>query len=68
MVWKQGMFTMSVNLMRACVLLVVCDVLFAAQAQANFPTVPKETYEALKIDRSASPNIRGRESFCRVNM
>ncbi len=35
--------------------LVVCGVLVAAQAQANFPTVPKETYEALKIDRSASP-------------
>ena len=35
--------------------LVVCGVLAAAQAQANFPTVPKETYEALKIERSASP-------------
>ena len=35
--------------------LVVCGVLMAAQAQANFPTVPKETYEALKIERSASP-------------
>jgi hypothetical protein len=46
---------MSVNLMRVCVLLVVGGVLMAAQAQANFPTVPKETYEALKIERSASP-------------
>ena len=35
--------------------LVVCGVFAAAQAQANFPTVPKETYEALKIERSASP-------------
>lgn len=35
--------------------LVVCGVLAAVQAQASFPTVPKETYEALKIDRSASP-------------
>ena len=35
--------------------LVVCGVVAAAQAQANFPTVPKETYEALKLERSASP-------------
>ena len=54
MVWKQSMFTMKVNLMRACVLLVVCGVAAAAHAQANFPTVPKETYEALKIERAAS--------------
>ncbi|MFY4729535.1 hypothetical protein, partial [Nitrospira sp. BLG_2] len=49
------MFTISVHLMRACVLLVVCGVFTAVQAQANFPTVPKETYEALKLERSASP-------------
>jgi len=36
-------------------MLVVCGVVVAAQAQADFPTVPKETYEALKIERSASP-------------
>ena len=35
--------------------LLVCGVLLAGTAQADFPTVPKETYEALKLDRSASP-------------
>jgi hydroxylamine dehydrogenase len=30
-------------------------ILLAGQAQAEFPSVPKETYEALKIERSASP-------------
>ena len=35
--------------------LVVCGVLLAATAQANFPSVPKETYDALKLDRSADP-------------
>ena len=35
--------------------LVVCGVLLAGAAQADFPTVPKETYEALKLDRSADP-------------
>jgi len=35
--------------------LLACGVLVAAQAQADFPSVPKETYEALKLDRSASP-------------
>ncbi len=30
-------------------------VLLAGTAQADFPSVPKETYEALKLDRSASP-------------
>ncbi len=33
---------------------VVCGVLLAATAQASFPSVPKETYDALKLDRSAS--------------
>ena len=32
-----------------------CGVLLAGTAQADFPSVPKETYEALKLDRSASP-------------
>ena len=35
--------------------LLVCGVLLAGTAQANFPTVPKETYDALKLDRSATP-------------
>ncbi|MDH5320380.1 MAG: hypothetical protein OEW14_18685, partial [Nitrospira sp.] len=36
--------------------MVVCGLsLLAAPVQANFPSVPKETYEALKLDRSASP-------------
>src|SRR5262245_17706079 len=36
--------------------IVLCGLLFAgATAQANFPTVPKETYDALKLDRAASP-------------
>jgi hydroxylamine dehydrogenase len=35
--------------------LVVCGGLLAATAQADFPSVPKETYEALNLDRSASP-------------
>ena len=35
--------------------LVVCGVLLAGTAQADFPSVPKETYEALNLDRSASP-------------
>ncbi|MCP9454780.1 MAG: hypothetical protein NNA18_01560 [Nitrospira sp.] len=35
--------------------MLVCGLLLAAPAQADFPTVPKETYEALKLDRSASP-------------
>ncbi|THJ22114.1 MAG: hypothetical protein CAF45_010625 [Nitrospira sp. CG24E] len=35
--------------------LVVCGVLLAATAQANFPSVPQETYQALNLDRSASP-------------
>ena len=35
--------------------LVVCGVMLAGTAQANFPSVPNETYEALKLDRSASP-------------
>ena len=35
--------------------LVICGALLAGTAQADFPTVPKETYEALKLDRSASP-------------
>ena len=39
--------------LRCC--LVVCGVLLAGTAQANFPSVPKETYDALKLDRSADP-------------
>jgi len=35
--------------------LVVCGVMFAGTAQANFPSVPNETYQALNLDRSASP-------------
>jgi hydroxylamine dehydrogenase len=35
--------------------LLVCGVLLAGTAQANFPTVPKETYDAPKLDRSATP-------------
>jgi hydroxylamine dehydrogenase len=35
--------------------LVVCGALLTATAQADFPSVPKETYEALNLDRSASP-------------
>ena len=45
---------MNVKLMQKCVLL-VCGLLVAAPVQADFPSVPKETYEALKLDRSASP-------------
>ncbi|MBH0192524.1 MAG: hypothetical protein HP492_12415 [Nitrospira sp.] len=45
---------MCLHLMRACVL-PVGSLLVAAPAQAYCPSVPKETYEALKIDRSASP-------------
>ena len=35
--------------------LLACGVLLAGAAQADFPTVPKETFEALKLDRSAEP-------------
>ena len=35
--------------------LLACGVLLAGTAQADFPTVPKETFEALKLDRSAEP-------------
>lgn len=37
-----------------CVL-ALSGVLLAGTAQADFPSVPKETYEALKLDRAASP-------------
>ncbi len=37
-----------------CVL-VLSGIMLAGTAQADFPSVPKETYEALKLDRSASP-------------
>ncbi len=37
-----------------CVL-VLSGILLAGTAQADFPSVPKETYEALKLDRAASP-------------
>lgn len=37
-----------------CVL-ALSGILLVGTAQAHFPTVPKETYEALKLDRSASP-------------
>jgi len=29
--------------------------MLAAGAQANFPSVPKETYKALNLEQSASP-------------
>jgi hydroxylamine dehydrogenase len=35
--------------------LLACGILLAGTAQADFPTVPKETFEALKLDRSAGP-------------
>jgi len=35
---------------KACVLLVIGGVALAAQAQADFPTVPKETDVALRMD------------------
>ena len=35
--------------------LLACGILLAGTAQADFPTVPKETFDALKLDRSASP-------------
>ena len=35
--------------------ILACGVLLAGTAQADFPSVPKETYEALKLDRAASP-------------
>ena len=35
--------------------LVVCGVMLAGTAQADFPSVPNETYQALNLDRSASP-------------
>lgn len=35
--------------------LVVCGVMLAGTAQANFPSVPNETYQALNLERSASP-------------
>ena len=37
--------------------LLVCGALLAGTAQANFPSVPKETYEALNLDRSAEPKV-----------
>lgn len=45
---------MNSKLWVRCVL-VLGGVLLAGAAQADFPTVPKETFEALKLDRSASP-------------
>jgi len=45
---------MKSNLLASCVL-ALSGVLLAGTAQADFPTVPKETYEALKLDKSASP-------------
>jgi len=35
--------------------LLAFGVMLAAPVQADFPSVPKETYQALKLDRSASP-------------
>jgi hydroxylamine dehydrogenase len=35
--------------------LVLSGVLLAGTAQADFPTVPKETFDALKLEKSASP-------------
>ena len=37
--------------------LIVCGVLLAGTAQADFPSVPKETYEALNLDRSVEPKV-----------
>jgi len=37
--------------------LVVCGVMLAGTAQADFPSVPNETYQALNLDRSASPKV-----------
>ena len=45
---------MKSKLLASCVL-ALSGVLLAGTAQADFPTVPKETYEALKLDKSASP-------------
>src|SRR5262245_66583337 len=45
---------MKAKLWVRCVL-VLSGIMLAGTAQADFPTVPKETYEALKLDRSASP-------------
>ncbi|HEX5647057.1 MAG TPA: hypothetical protein VFX56_08810, partial [Nitrospira sp.] len=35
--------------------MVVCGFLLAAPVHAQYPSVPKETFEALKIERSATP-------------
>lgn len=35
--------------------MVLCGLLLAAPVHAQYPSVPKETFEALNIDRSASP-------------
>ncbi|MEK9140740.1 MAG: hydroxylamine reductase, partial [Nitrospirota bacterium] len=35
--------------------MVVCGMLLAAPVYAQYPSVPKETFEALNIDRSVSP-------------
>jgi len=45
---------MNCKLLAGCVL-ALSGLLLAGTAQADFPSVPKETYEALKLDRSASP-------------
>ena len=45
---------MNCKLLAGCVL-ALSGLLLAGTAQADFPTVPKETFEALKLDRSASP-------------
>lgn len=45
---------MSTKLLAGCVL-ALSGMLLAGTAQADFPTVPKETFEALNLDRSAGP-------------
>jgi len=37
------------------IIMLACGLLLAATVRADIPSVPKETYEALKLDRSASP-------------
>ena len=45
---------MNSKLLAGCVL-ALSGMLLTGTAQADFPSVPKETYEALKLDKSASP-------------
>src|SRR5680860_960135 len=36
------------------IVMFVCGLLLVVSAQANFPSVPSETYDALKLDRSST--------------